>query len=194
MPSSTPIKTKMPDLANAKRYAWIDAARGVAILMVIAVHASHGLKGYESFTSGVFAYGHYGVQLFFVASAMTLCMSMQAGSAHRHPMLAYAARRFFRIAPMYYFGIAFYYFWSIAKSYVQQGILAPLPQYSLPNVLFNAFFVHGFSPAAYNSIVPGGWSIAVEMVFYVFFPSLLWAYERCPTRRALLTAGLLMAS
>lgn len=33
-----------------------------------------------------------------------------------------------------------------------------------------ALFVHGFHPQSINSVVPGGWSIAVEMTFYAVFP------------------------
>jgi peptidoglycan/LPS O-acetylase OafA/YrhL len=40
-------------------------------------------------------------------------------------------------------------------------------------VALNALFLHGFSPAAINSAVPGGWSIAVEMSFYLVFPLLI---------------------
>lgn len=154
----------------SKRYPWIDSVRGVAILMVIAVHASHGLKGSESLLRTIFSFGGYGVQLFFVASAMTLCMSLASNYGKPHWLMKYAARRFFRIAPMYYIGIVLYFFWSFAKNYVQHGVIDPLPQYTPVNILANIFFIHGFFPEAYNNIVPGGWSIGVEMVFYVVFP------------------------
>ena len=36
--------------------------------------------------------------------------------------------------------------------------------------LSTAFFLHGLHPEAINSVIPGGWSIAVEMTFYLFFP------------------------
>jgi peptidoglycan/LPS O-acetylase OafA/YrhL len=38
--------------------------------------------------------------------------------------------------------------------------------------VLTALFVHGWHPYTFDSIVPGGWSIAVEMTFYVFFPFL----------------------
>jgi peptidoglycan/LPS O-acetylase OafA/YrhL len=42
-----------------KRYPWIDVLRGIAILMVIAVHASHGLKDSDSLVKAVFGFGGY---------------------------------------------------------------------------------------------------------------------------------------
>jgi peptidoglycan/LPS O-acetylase OafA/YrhL len=41
-----------------------------------------------------------------------------------------------------------------------------------PEVLATAGFVHGWSPTMINSVVPGGWSIAVEMNFYILVPAL----------------------
>lgn len=159
------------------RYPWIDNLRGIAILMVIAVHASHGLKESTSFLSMAFGFGGYGVQLFFVASAMTLCMSLERSYGNAGWLAHYAVRRFFRIAPMYYTGIVIYFLWSFAKNHIQHGIAGPLPQYTAPNILANLFFIHGFVPEAYNDIVPGGWSIGAEVAFYVLFPVLFLLFR-----------------
>jgi peptidoglycan/LPS O-acetylase OafA/YrhL len=53
------------------------------------------------------------------------------------------------------------------------------PAYWSPNgiawwfVPVTALFLHGFHPETINSLVPGGWSIAVEMSFYLILPLLL---------------------
>src|SRR5262249_2124995 len=39
-------------------------------------------------------------------------------------------------------------------------------------IIATALFIHGFHPESINSVVPGGWSIAVEMTFYAVFPLL----------------------
>lgn len=41
------------------------------------------------------------------------------------------------------------------------------------DVFLTATFTHSLSPNAINSIVPGGWSIACEMAFYLIFPLLM---------------------
>jgi len=92
----------LPSTPADKRYPWIDTLRGIAILMVIAVHASHGLKGSESLLKTIFGFGGYGVQLFFVASAMTLCMSLENNYGKPRGLIKYVVRRYFRIV-LYFF-------------------------------------------------------------------------------------------
>jgi peptidoglycan/LPS O-acetylase OafA/YrhL len=55
---------------RVKRFAYIDALRGYAILGVLLVHTGQ----YSGFDSQA-AFGARGVQLFFVASALTLMFS-----------------------------------------------------------------------------------------------------------------------
>ncbi|MFL5251772.1 MAG: acyltransferase family protein, partial [Rhodopila sp.] len=56
--------------------------------------------------------GWYGVQLFFMASAITLMMSWhgERNRRGRADVRAFFIRRFFRIAPAYYAGALLYYF------------------------------------------------------------------------------------
>jgi peptidoglycan/LPS O-acetylase OafA/YrhL len=41
----------------------------------------------------------------------------------------------------------------------------------LRHVLMTALLVHGFWPDTVTSVVPGGWSVADEVIFYVLFPA-----------------------
>ncbi|MDP3906844.1 acyltransferase [Novosphingobium sp.] len=147
---------------------FVDRMRGLAILAVIAVHyaqmfASPALKI-------IGATGQVGVQLFFVASAFTLCLSADQRAGEAHGVRNFYIRRYFRIAPLYYLGIAAY-----SALYIGVGKGA---NYTADNILANVFFVHGVIPSANNSIVPGGWTIGAEMLFYFIFPALYWAVER----------------
>ena len=49
---------------------------------------------------------------------------------------------------------------------------------SAGDVLLTFFFLHWGSVTAFNSVVPGGWSIAVEMQFYLLFPLLIYLFRR----------------
>jgi peptidoglycan/LPS O-acetylase OafA/YrhL len=150
------------------KFDYVDAIRGFAILAVMAVHVGQQIAHLPFALSEVTRLGNIGVQLFFVASAFTLSLSMsRRKSFEKKPARNYFLRRYFRIAPMYYFGIVMYYVLRV----IYKGTLQP-EGYDLLSVITNFTFTHGFSPDTFNYIVPGGWSIAVEFSFYLIFPTL----------------------
>jgi len=127
-------------------------------------------------------FGQMGVQLFFVASAYTLCLSwQQRRQDETRPVRRFLLRRFFRIAPLYFLGVAVF----AGLHFSQPGPVAAAP-YTASNVLANVLLLHGFVPAAQNSIVPGGWSIGVEVAFYALFPLLMGARAALPRSVAVL--------
>lgn len=148
-----------------KKLDYITVLRGIAILMVLVVHTSQigtGLQFIHPYIIGLFNNGARGVQLFYLLSAFTLFLSFNNRHAgEKKPIKNYFIRRFFRIAPLYYLAIV-YYLW-------QDGTA-----HSTANIISNVLFLHGFSPYWINSIVPGSWSIAVEVVFYCLLPFLFY--------------------
>lgn len=154
-----------------QKLGYVNALRGLAILGVIMVHTN--LYGHSSLPHAmriIIEKGQSGVQLFFLASAFTLFLSFNTRStAEAFPIRNFFIRRFFRIAPMYYIGILFYV--------VQNRIgFAASPEtvqhFTTSNIISNFTFLHGFNPYWMSSIVPGGWSIAIEMTFYALLPFL----------------------
>lgn len=167
MPKNVP--TPLPNLA------YVDVARGIAILMVVLVHTAQSVSGLTGPVALLAGYGQMGVQLFFVASAFTLCRTfVQRRTEPRH-IRAFFIRRFWRIAPLYYLGIVFYFGLALARQLAGQDHAADA--YTGWNILANVLFIHGFVPAANNNIVPGGWSIGTEMAFYACFPVLFYWFE-----------------
>ncbi|MCK5002723.1 MAG: acyltransferase [Gammaproteobacteria bacterium] len=160
------------------RYEFIDSMRGIAILMVILVHTSQTAFGLDGNILYISEYGQMGVQLFFVASAYTLCASFDRRGGEADSIISFFIRRFFRVAPAYYIiGILGYFvFWVLLKYLVTGEVVVP-PQYMLANVFSNVFFVHGLYPPGNNNIVPGGWSIGTEMLFYLFFPAVFMLFS-----------------
>lgn len=156
----------------------IDSLRGIAILLVILVHTSKSVEGLSFPVSAISNYGQMGVQLFFLVSAYTLCLSMERRYEERFKEINFFIRRFFRIAPLYYVGIVVFLLRSIIKQYLNTGQFAPYAQYDFPNITANLFFVHGFYERANNNIVPGGWSIGTEMAFYLCFPLLFFLIKK----------------
>jgi peptidoglycan/LPS O-acetylase OafA/YrhL len=133
--------------------------------------------------------GARGVQLFYIASALTLCHSWAVRSAReRSPIRNFYLRRLFRIVPMFYIAIAGYLL-----------LYGLSPRYYAPNgvrwyyVPLTALFLNGFHPESIWSVVPGGWSIVVEMTFYLLFPFLVTRF-RSPGRLVLLFGASLPAA
>lgn len=145
----------------------IDSLRGVAILMVIVTHVCPRTIDVHSFIASLCVYGRMGVQLFFVMSALTLCLSMKARSNEGNALTKFYVRRFFRIAPVYYFGIALYTTISVYQN--------SLGNVDFSDIFFHLTLTHAFSMDSFLSVVPGGWSIGVECAFYLVFP-LLYKY------------------
>lgn len=155
--------------SDIKKLDFIDALRGLAILGVVLVHSSLTVAPASTLLLWFMVEGSRGVQLFYVASALTLCMSWTSRSAYElFPVRNFYIRRFFRIAPMFYIAILTYIFLNGFS-----------PTYWAPNgiswwfIPITAAFLHGFHPETITSVVPGGWSIAVEMSFYLILPFLL---------------------
>ena len=152
------------------KYSYIDSIRGIAILLVILVHVSQHFQNLNQFLKPLLAYGQMGVQLFFVASAFTLCLSSENRIEENNKFFKFGIRRIFRIAPAYYLGILLYFFINVFLNFFIEGEIKVDEKYNFLNIFLNVFFLHGFYLPANNSIVPGGWSIATEMSFYFIFP------------------------
>ncbi|WP_299454807.1 acyltransferase [uncultured Microscilla sp.] len=151
---------------------YIDALRGIAILGVMAVHTGHsGYNKYPVAFSNLIDQGAKGVQLFFVVSAFTLFLSYKTREKKEtHTARNFFIRRFFRIAPLYYMGIVYYLLQDGFDPRFWLGNDHPI---SLPNIASNFVFAHGINPYWMLGVVPGGWSITVEMTFYLCIPWLI---------------------
>ncbi|MEN3322508.1 acyltransferase [Mariniflexile soesokkakense] len=160
-------------VTKLEKLNYIDAIRGLAIIMVVMHHtAQQGFVKIPHAVAVFFSLGSRGVQLFFIASAFTLFRSYKNRSlAENMPTRNFFIRRFFRIAPIYYLAILYYIF---HESLGARYWLGTQPYISIYNKISNILFLHGFSPYWTNTLVPGGWSIAVEMMFYVVFPFLFF--------------------
>ena len=158
------------------KYFYIDNIRGVAILMIILKHSAREISGMSVALEALSDYGQMGVQLFFIASAFTLCLSHQRRSAEKYATSNFYIRRFFRIAPLYYAAIFLYFCVATITGQTDSGYGYPI--YALKNVLANLSFLHGFYPPANNNVVPGGWSIGTEIAFYAVFPLIGYVAQR----------------
>ncbi len=153
--------------SRIKKYAFIDALRGWAILAVVFFHTAVVVAPGSNLLTMVKEQGARGVQLFYIASALTIFLSMRGRAGEEDATRKFFIRRFFRIAPLFYLAMIAYL---IGYGF---GPRAGAP-YGLNgwHILWTATFLNGWHPEMINSVVPVGWSIAVEMTFYLFAPLL----------------------
>jgi peptidoglycan/LPS O-acetylase OafA/YrhL len=159
----------------------IDILRGLAVTMVVFTHVALTDLNISGSTKFNFIFCQTGVQLFFVLSAYTLCRSMHA-RRDSHTLRDFYIRRFFRIAPLYYIGILLYWLVANILTSTLKGPLSHIEAYTPVNIISNILFLNSFNYAGYNNIVPGGWSIGTEMLFYLVFPYIFMLYERVKRR------------
>jgi peptidoglycan/LPS O-acetylase OafA/YrhL len=76
-------------------------------------------------------------------------------------------RRVFRIAPMFWLAIPFF----VWLNGTERSLYAP-DGIGFRHVAMTATFIHGFWPDTITSVVPGGWSVADEVIFYAVFPAI----------------------
>lgn len=153
-----------------ERLLFLDFFRGLAIGAVLMVHCGQSIPNLSRPVLWVSNFGMMGVHLFFIISAFALCLS--ADYRHEQSWVPFFARRFFRVAPLYYLGIVLYGSMATLSSSIKNGEFNIPEPYNLTSILENLFFVHLIDKRYYNNIVPGGWSISTEMLFYVGFPLL----------------------
>ena len=92
-------------------------------------------------------------------------------------------RRFFRIAPAYY-----------AAAWLYYELAPPVGGFDVTQLIASLGFVNAWSPQLMSTVVdgwnvvPGGWSIGVEVTFYVVFP--LFAALVTSLRQGIILCGL----
>lgn len=143
----------------------LHALRAWAALAVVIFHL-HGIPKLELSEGLIFVrnYLGQGVPLFFVISSFSLFLSTYPRKTKPSWVKDYTIRRFFRIAPLFYCiiifqGLMIYFAFNVTK---------PISEY-----LINIFFIFNLIPGKHESLVWAGWTIGVEMIFYLVFPYLI---------------------
>lgn len=142
----------------------IHGLRGVAALAIVLFHLVHigGIRPPNLFQFIGRDFG-YGVHLFFILSAFSLMHSTEPRMNVSDWLSAYFIKRLFRIAPLFYFMIAIFVAFNLLPVVGVKDRLI--------GIVLNLTFTFGFVPS--SSLVWGGWSVGVEMIFYGIFPVLL---------------------
>lgn len=154
--------------AKAGNLAYIDALRGIAALSVLVYH----IYGAAGTTTGwlyplrviperLISLAIAGVPLFFIISAFTLYLSLDGRAGEERWAVKFYLRRIFRIAPLFYLLLILV----VLDALVLQG--KPL---SWPEVLANFSFTFNLIPEYAESLFSDGWTVGVEVLFYLVLP------------------------
>lgn len=175
------------------RDSHLDALRGLAILLVLLLHAGAMTPGLEEhrYLQIIFDRFAVGMQLFFVLSGYLISRSWASLRERPQALAIYAVKRVGKIVPLYmivlHLNIALFLWISHVdptyvpfRNSVSSETLTPL------NYFAHLVFLQGFIPAWQNTLVDGSWSIVAEVYFYILFP-LVFANRCTEPRRAFQT-------
>jgi len=170
---------------NDDRLNYLDVTRAIAALLVITVHVSQLYTPQPTGFWTLAQMGQLGVQLFFVASAFTITASLERLSNEPNAGKLFFIFRFFRIAPLFYFGMIVY-FLATQLTFFDNAPHIPRPENSFFNTISHVLLMNGIIPRGGNTLVPGEWSIGAECLFYIVAP-LLYRIRNSP--RIILVIG-----
>jgi peptidoglycan/LPS O-acetylase OafA/YrhL len=178
-------------MSSGQRIASLDAGRTLAVIGVLAVHLAPWMTTTPVWLDSLANLGQYGVQCFYVISAITIAATLghelhyKLGT--REVIRNFYVKRVARIVPLYYVAIAGYALVDYVVRHAHGSLLEP---HDFSDVIANMLFVHPWIASSVDSVVPGGWSIGVEMSFYVLAPALVLM---CRSTRGLVAVSLVTA-
>lgn len=167
---SLPTRTFNPALPHI---ASLDGLRGVAILLVLAVHTGLAFRDNpHDILPFLSRLGWIGVDLFFVLSGFLITRILLSTTSSKNYFTTFYMRRSLRIFPIYY----------VALLITALVIIIRHNQVStyIPDVLwcltYLQNFIIGHNPFIFFEPLGPYWSLAIEEQFYVCWPLIvLWA-------------------
>lgn len=147
---------------------YLTGLRCYAALAVFFIHSGGlGLRTSPiapAFFNRVVDFGKYGVVVFFVLSAVTIAMSID--NSPKFNYLTYLAKRFLRIAPLYYLVLAAAFFFGGNADYFKIFSV----ENDLKNLLMHFSFLNLFDAKYRNNLIGVEWTIPLEMFYYFVLP------------------------
>lgn len=161
------IQQKSSELFTNTKF--LTGLRCFAALAVFFIHSGGaGLRDFpiaKDFFNRFVDFGKYGVVVFFVLSAVTISMSLGASTKFR--LSEYMVKRFFRIAPLYYFMITLAFFSGGVAHYFEVFSV----HNDLKNLLMHLSFLNLFDSRYRNNLLGVEWTIPLEMFYYLVLPA-----------------------
>jgi peptidoglycan/LPS O-acetylase OafA/YrhL len=184
----------------------MDGIRGIAALWVLLFHIQK-ITGLSALP--LLSFGELAVDLFMMISGVLMahhCLLRRDIEPWESPRswFLFWARRFFRIAPLYYTLLCIAFFFGPTLGEYRAAIGQIWPQlmtdpsrytnHSVKNILAHISFIFGAIPAFHIETPLPDWSIGLEMQFYAAFPFIMIAMARFGALRTavVIAAGCLL--
>jgi exopolysaccharide production protein ExoZ len=161
IPPAGPV-LEQPPLVSAvrSRLDGVEAARGVAALLVVLYHAALHVEGDVPSAAVLWSlphFGHAGVDFFFVLSGFIISFVHRADLGKPKRLGHYLERRFTRVFPFYWLVLGF----SLLGTWLLHRAQFPDVREILSNLLL--------LPQTKDQIVGGAWTLVFEIMYYFVF-------------------------
>jgi peptidoglycan/LPS O-acetylase OafA/YrhL len=173
----------------------LDGVRGLAILMVLALHFIKNTTPttpFEVLVARVCTFGMFGVDLFFVLSGFLITGILIDAKGSQGYFRNFYIRRALRIFPLYYGVLACLFFVAPLIPSLRSPELDALRHSQAWAWLYGVNIVTAIRGSFSLPYIDHFWSLAVEEHFYLFWPLIVWL---CPRRTLVqVSMGIAVAS
>ncbi len=157
---------------DRNRLQFLDALRGVAVLLVVLSHFGEGHSEFlRDLISSTFQFGQAGVSLFFLISGHIIPRSINGASS----LGVFWGHRIMRLYPIYWVSIA------VAVLMSAAGVFDLPKGAGSVDVLVNLTMLQGF--VGVSNLIGVFWSLKFEMAFYALMTIFVFlGWNRWPSR------------